>query len=285
MKEIDRYLPGLRECWLLTGLLLAGGVLLPMLFTAPLTGLLSDYAWIQAVNYALMFIPVLLYAHYRSRRSVPECTEQAICRFPDGIPVDRRHRGTLPVPVLYLLLAVSVPAAAVLTEPLYAWLPTPEWFERMMESLIDGNLAATLLTVSVLAPLLEEFFCRGLILRGLAAERGPRAAILWSSFIFAVIHLNPWQAVPAFLLGLFFGWVYWRTGSLKATVFLHAVNNTLTVVLSRIYPEQTDLTLKDILPGFLPYPLVWATALVLFLLVVRLIRDTEKHPLYEREIP
>lgn len=281
-KNIARYLPGLRECWLLTGLLMAGGVALPALLSAPLAALFPDFAWLQAINYLLMFLPLLLYVSCRSRCSTLSCGDAG--GFPAGIPLDRPHRGCLPLPVLYLLLAVSVPAAAVLVEPLYAWLPAPEWFEQLMESLVGGNLAATLLTVSVLAPLLEEFFCRGLILRGLAAERGPRAAILWSSFIFAVIHLNPWQAIPAFLLGLFFGWVYWRTGSLKATIFLHAVNNTLTVVLSRIYPEQTDLTLKDILPGFLPYPLVWAAALVLFLLVVRLIHNTEKHPLYEREI-
>ena len=62
----------------------------------------------------------------------------------------------------------------------------------------------------------------------------PIWAIFWSAVFFAFIHLNPWQAVPAFVLGCLFGYVYYKTGSLKLTMLMHCVNNTLATLLSRI---------------------------------------------------
>ena len=62
----------------------------------------------------------------------------------------------------------------------------------------------------------------------------PGWAIVLSALFFAIIHLNPWQAVPAFVLGCLFGYVYYKTGSLKLTMLMHCVNNTLATLLSRI---------------------------------------------------
>ena len=89
-------------------------------------------------------------------------------------------------------------------------------------------------SVSVFAPIFEEWLCRGLVLRGLLQKTNPVAAILISALFFAVIHLNPWQAVPAFILGVLFGIVYYKTGSLKLTMLMHFVNNTFSAILSRI---------------------------------------------------
>ena len=40
--------------------------------------------------------------------------------------------------------------------------------------------------------------------------------------------------LPAFLLGVLFGYVYYKTGSLKLTMLMHCVNNTMAVVFSKI---------------------------------------------------
>ncbi|WP_409994892.1 CPBP family intramembrane glutamic endopeptidase [Chitinophaga pinensis] len=36
----------------------------------------------------------------------------------------------------------------------------------------------------------------------------PRKAIVISALFFGLIHLNPWQALPAFCIGLLLGWVF-----------------------------------------------------------------------------
>ena len=89
--------------------------------------------------------------------------------------------------------------------------------------------APVLLLVIVAAPVLEEIFCRGIICEGLIKNYSPRAAILWSAFIFAVIHLNPWQGLSAFVIGCFLGWIYYKTRSILPCIFIHFVNNSLAV--------------------------------------------------------
>ena len=66
------------------------------------------------------------------------------------------------------------------------------------------------------------------------SKMNPAKAICISAAFFAVLHMNPWQAIPAFILGLLFGYVYYRTGSLKLTMLMHCVNNTFAVIFSKI---------------------------------------------------
>ena len=75
-----------------------------------------------------------------------------------------------------------------------------------------------------------------MILRGLLYESKikPFWAIVISSVFFAIIHMNPWQAIPAFILGCLFGYVYYKTGSLKLTMLMHFANNTMALVAARI---------------------------------------------------
>ena len=71
-----------------------------------------------------------------------------------------------------------------------------------------------------------------------------------SSIFFAVLHLNPWQAVPAFLLGCLFGYVYYKTGSLKLTMLMHCVNNSAAVLFSKMSLFKDADTFMDVLsPG------------------------------------
>ena len=126
-------------------------------------------------------------------------------------------------------------AAGFVTDPLSKLLPpTPEWFDRLNEQMLVGTpLWVTLISVSVFAPLFEEWLCRGLILRGLLKRMRPVWAMAISSLFFAFIHLNPWQALPAFILGMIFACVYYRTGSLKLTMLMHSTNNTFAALLGQ----------------------------------------------------
>ena len=78
-----------------------------------------------------------------------------------------------------------------------------------------------------------------MILRGLLKRTSPKWAIVISAIFFAFIHMNLWQAVPAFLMGLVFGYVYYKTGSLKLTMLMHFANNIMVLILSNI-PSLKD---------------------------------------------
>jgi membrane protease YdiL (CAAX protease family) len=68
-----------------------------------------------------------------------------------------------------------------------------------------------------------------------------------------VIHLNPWQAIGAFTAGLFLGWIYWKTRSLTACIFIHAVNNGTAYFIQLLNPElPAGCTYKDFLDMHMP---------------------------------
>jgi membrane protease YdiL (CAAX protease family) len=89
-------------------------------------------------------------------------------------------------------------------------------------------------TVTVVAPTLEELLVRGILLRGLTLNRGARAGVFWSAFFFAVMHVSLLQAPAAFVNGVVWAIVLLRTGSLGATLFLHALNNGLVFLMVQV---------------------------------------------------
>jgi membrane protease YdiL (CAAX protease family) len=107
-----------------------------------------------------------------------------------------------------------------------ALLPPPEFLLRMMRELSSSG-AASAFTLVVVAPFTEEAFFRGFAMNGFLKRYTPRRAIVASALLFAVFHLNPYQMIGAFALGLVAGWLRFATGSLWPCVALHALNNGL----------------------------------------------------------
>ncbi|MDR2650984.1 MAG: CPBP family intramembrane metalloprotease [Prevotellaceae bacterium] len=125
----------------------------------------------------------------------------------------------------------------------------PDFIKESLGNAMSSNLP-TILTAVVFAPVLEEVICRGIICEGLIKNISPRAGILWSAFIFAVIHMNPWQGLSAFVVGCFLGWIYWKTRSIIPCIFIHFVNNGLALYSYYYYCEKSgydlDATMTEI---------------------------------------
>lgn len=228
----NHFTPGVGGMFGLLGLFLLGGFLgniVVLAMQAFLPDVAKDYGML--VSYPLMFIPAMLYASAKSRLDE---------NFTPDVPVDSNRFGRLGGFAMAVIVSVATLAAAFLTDITTKLLPPmPAFLEEAMKQLLDAPLWVTLISVSVFAPFFEEWLCRGMIMRGLLGRMSPFAAITVSAAFFAVIHLNPWQAIPAFILGLLFGLVYYKTGSLKLTMLMHCVNNTMAAIFSRI-PDFRD---------------------------------------------
>jgi uncharacterized protein len=112
--------------------------------------------------------------------------------------------------------------------------PSP-WVKAFDPSrLFEGPGWERLLLVGVaivLAPICEEVAFRGYLQTTLSLRRRPATAIVGAAFLFALLHLNP-VLFPALLaLGIVFGWLTWRAGSIWPAVVAHATNNAITSVL------------------------------------------------------
>jgi membrane protease YdiL (CAAX protease family) len=206
----------------------------------------------------------MLYASVNSRRND---------MFETGYALDSNNFGKLGGFRMALIASATTLAAAFVVEPLTALLPPmPQWLEDVMNQLLEGSpLWATLLSVSVFAPLFEEWLCRGIVLRGLLRKMSPAAAISISAAFFAILHMNPWQAIPAFILGLLFGYVYYKTGSLKLTMLMHCVNNTMATIISRIPAFEDAETFMDILIPW-KYAGVYAASIVILICAIVILK-------------
>lgn len=140
-----------------------------------------------------------------------------------------RFRWTTLAP---LLLAVE--GLVILTSEMdnvfQHFFPMPDWIRDSMIGMLDGGWAS-FVTLVIVAPVTEELFFRGLILRGLLKRYSTVTAIVWTSILFGVIHMNPYQIGGAFVVGIFLGWLMLRTGSLWPCLLAHSLFNLHALVL------------------------------------------------------
>lgn len=191
------------------------------------------------LSYPLMFIPAMLYASAKSRFDE---------NFTPGFKMDSNNFGRFSGIQIAAIVTVSTLATAFMTDAISSLMPPmPEWLEATMKELLHAPFWITLISVSVFAPLFEEWLCRGIVLRSLLTKYSPATAITVSAVFFAIIHFNPWQAIPAFILGLLFGYVYYKTGSLKLTMLMHFANNTMAAVFSRIPALEEAKSFIDVM--------------------------------------
>lgn len=205
------------------------GMFLGGIVAAALTFIMSpEFAttYGMVIVYPLQFIPAMLYASAKSRRNEG---------FEKGYALDSQNFGGRSGLSMALIVSAMAVAGAFVIEPVSMLLPEmSEAMKAAMELMLNGPIVITLISVSVFAPFFEEWLCRGIILRGLLKKVKPAWAIVISAAIFGLIHGNLWQAIPAFIIGVILGYVYYKTGSLKLTMLMHCVNNTLSVIVSRI---------------------------------------------------
>lgn len=137
-------------------------------------------------------------------------------------------------------LAVVVVAAAMIFNYLYATYVIPgigmqEEMAKMLASIprTPVNMAAGFFAIAIAAPLVEELLFRGFLQKALARYLPIWGAIIVSAFLFALVHLQ-FYAIPGLMsLGIAFGYLYHRTGSLRTNIVLHMVNNAVALIATQ----------------------------------------------------
>ena len=108
------------------------------------------------------------------------------------------------------------------------------------------ELGAPLFAFALLPALCEELAFRGFILTGLMRRLRPRNAILLSSFLFALFHMNVFQFLPSFLLGVVLGLLTVRSKSLFPAIMFHFLHNALLIVGMYMVNAAHDTSLPDL---------------------------------------
>jgi hypothetical protein len=107
-------------------------------------------------------------------------------------------------------------------------------FERAIAGMRGGLLVAAAAVIGLAPGFGEEFLFRGYIQTRLR-QRWPRLlALVVTSLLFGLLHLDPVQSTMAVFLGLWLGEIADRTGSIWPAVIAHAFNNAAATVLSAL---------------------------------------------------
>lgn len=94
-----------------------------------------------------------------------------------------------------------------------------------------GDLIMSILIVGIFAGFCEELLFRGAFVRLLMSMKLNAHAAIWIvAFVFSALHLQFYGFFPRLLLGAFFGYAFYWSGSLWLPVALHALNNIMYVV-------------------------------------------------------
>jgi uncharacterized protein len=123
------------------------------------------------------------------------------------------------VPLLYRALSVVVDTSAV-DEPA----------KNLTDRAQGIGVALLVVLVVVGAPIIEELFFRGLLLRSIQARWNDTLALLASSILFGLAHFELLQLPALVLFGLVAGYCAQRTGRLGMSIWAHVGFNATTVV-------------------------------------------------------
>lgn len=93
------------------------------------------------------------------------------------------------------------------------------------------NPIILILTTVIIGPIAEELTFRGLVQRRARVWLKPGTAIVVSSLIFGLAHMNMIQLIYAFGIGLLLGYLYEKSGNLIAPILAHMAANVVTIAI------------------------------------------------------
>lgn len=102
--------------------------------------------------------------------------------------------------------------------------------------------------ITIAAPFCEEFVFRGMIQNSLASRLTQRTAIFATALLFSAFHLDPVGFISRVELGILFGALYQRSGSLWPGAMAHAANNLVSASLFLL--SQRIAPAKDVEPAW-----------------------------------
>ena len=110
----------------------------------------------------------------------------------------------------------------------------PDYMEQDFADLAHNPIG--ILMLCIIAPIAEEYLFRGLMMRKMLKWNiSPWYAIIGSSIMFGLIHLNPAQIPGPIILGIVMAWMCYRTKSLIPGIIIHITNNTLCLIPEECY--------------------------------------------------
>lgn len=160
---------------------------------------------------------------------------------------------------LLLVLPAVIPSVVIiaLTSALSS-LVFPD-FGNTSVPISDGSLFSLLISLALVPAIAEELLFRYVSMK-ILVPRSPRAAIIISALLFGFFHTDPRQIPYAILAGVIFMTVDIMADSILPSIFMHFINNSLSLTLMRYRAEASvTVTVYTVLAVLLALSVVFLT--------------------------
>lgn len=130
------------------------------------------------------------------------------------------------------LVTAAAAQSLMVSRTLLRQFPTPEQpFGGMISNGGALEIVLVFFAASVMAPIVEETFFRGMLYTAFRGRLGIGPAVVLTSAIFAVIHPLPGGFLPIFALACVLALLRERSGSLLPCIVCHSVFNTVSLLM------------------------------------------------------
>ncbi len=157
--------------------------------------------------------------------------------------------------------------------------PRVRELQNVVQSGEGGGLLSLLISMALVPAISEELIFRGYIQSRLLKRYPARAAILISSFFFAVAHGDVRYACAIFPLAMWFGYVAYISESIWPGVICHFIHNAFVTIVAwsgrdQIGPEEPRQMIQSSSPWeWLGYLLIIAIAGAVIAWMARILKD------------
>lgn len=184
------------------------------------------------VNSCMLIYIVCMYIRYRSGRRM------------DFLPFRRKECIKEMFKVYEFNLTFTV-GSLLLLPIIFYFLPKSIVDSISNESPISSiSPIITILAGSIMAPIIEELVCRGIIFSRLRLKWGFSKAVLFSSFIFGILHIKV-SVIHAFIFGISMCLLFEKYNNIFLPIFVHFLNNLLLIPVTLL---SNDSSKTDTLP-------------------------------------
>lgn len=199
-------------------------------------------------------------------------------------------------PILTVLAVLGTLGLFPLVQVLGTWgelIPWPEWVNQMEQvqmDLLEGYLAKdpslwfSLFAIAVTPALCEEVLFRGYLQRQMERAGGVFWSIVLVGILFGFYHIRFPQAFALSLVGIYLGYVTWRTGSIIPAVLVHFVYNGSQVLLASSVAASPEMSMEAMENWVMPWYWV-ALGMALVSGVVWLMNRLARQHLAQRAAP
>jgi len=112
--------------------------------------------------------------------------------------------------------------------------PMPESMKEILKASKDiqgVELALIFIANVFIVPLADEGLFRGFLQGSLENKGDPVRAVILSSVTWTLVQISPYLAIPFFILGIFLGYLAWKTGSIVPSIIIQSLIGLLSIFL------------------------------------------------------